>query len=367
MSFNPQTDFKHLLKSGNYADAEITCKDKTWKVHKVVLGSRSEYFDRALKAAENGKVNMDEHDPAKVELLLQYLYTGGKKTQDFVTFKQLLIIPLDVPYSDKYSNDPHRIPIVELTEFCLLAHTFQLPNLESAMEQELRERVAQCIEFLYWVKIKPGINFEPRPIANKPEDVTTILKGFQSAVRKVHEQPMLRRLHKIMAIFAYLLRDFLPADVLQPLMAEIPAFQQDLSTILLTKHFPDLSKSLLTRSAWGDYIRGHYVNGKNQCCKALLSKCLHPTDPDEEVVEVEVVLDPSTGGTTVWCLDCSTEVVTDMVDQMLNCWLGELDMDGPSDDELYEDDDELDDYDELDEDDDVKLETTEEEMMDLKV
>lgn len=50
---NPQdadlraSDLK-LLETGNFADAEIICQGKTFKIHKAVVCTRSVWFDKAL-------------------------------------------------------------------------------------------------------------------------------------------------------------------------------------------------------------------------------------------------------------------------------------------------------------------------------
>lgn len=37
-----------LLETGNFADAELICGDKTFKIHKSVVCTRSVWFERAL-------------------------------------------------------------------------------------------------------------------------------------------------------------------------------------------------------------------------------------------------------------------------------------------------------------------------------
>lgn len=37
-----------LLATGNFADAEIICGDKTFKIHKSVVCTRSVWFEKAL-------------------------------------------------------------------------------------------------------------------------------------------------------------------------------------------------------------------------------------------------------------------------------------------------------------------------------
>jgi hypothetical protein len=45
------TDTKiSLFETGEWADAEITCKGKTWKVHKCIICTRCKWFERAFKS-----------------------------------------------------------------------------------------------------------------------------------------------------------------------------------------------------------------------------------------------------------------------------------------------------------------------------
>lgn len=39
---------QRLLESGMLADAEVKCARRTWKVHKIILCNRSDWFKKAL-------------------------------------------------------------------------------------------------------------------------------------------------------------------------------------------------------------------------------------------------------------------------------------------------------------------------------
>lgn len=39
---------RRLLESGMLADAEVKCAERTWKVHKIILCTRSDWFKKAL-------------------------------------------------------------------------------------------------------------------------------------------------------------------------------------------------------------------------------------------------------------------------------------------------------------------------------
>lgn len=39
---------RRLFETGNLADATVVCGDRTWNVHKVILGSRCRWFKAAF-------------------------------------------------------------------------------------------------------------------------------------------------------------------------------------------------------------------------------------------------------------------------------------------------------------------------------
>lgn len=48
VSFTFLLTVQRLLESGMLADAEVKCAGCTWKVHKVILCTRSDWFKKAL-------------------------------------------------------------------------------------------------------------------------------------------------------------------------------------------------------------------------------------------------------------------------------------------------------------------------------
>lgn len=82
---NPQPllkSYSDLLQSGLFSDAEVRCGSRTWKVHKAILCTRSEWFKKALmghfKESATGIVTIEICSEDEVNLLLHYLYTGGE-------------------------------------------------------------------------------------------------------------------------------------------------------------------------------------------------------------------------------------------------------------------------------------------------
>ncbi|KAI4659343.1 uncharacterized protein J4E78_005770 [Alternaria triticimaculans] len=71
---------KGSLKSGAYSDLTIKCGSDMYKVHKVIVCERAEFFARAIKfggqESESGTVDLPKDEPAIVKLLIQYLYEG---------------------------------------------------------------------------------------------------------------------------------------------------------------------------------------------------------------------------------------------------------------------------------------------------
>ncbi|KAK2069900.1 hypothetical protein P8C59_004443 [Phyllachora maydis] len=69
-----------LIRSGEFSDASISCKDRTWKIHRCILEPRSAWFAKALSGKfEEGKskhVTIEESEPDILNLVLEYIYCG---------------------------------------------------------------------------------------------------------------------------------------------------------------------------------------------------------------------------------------------------------------------------------------------------
>ncbi|RYO70402.1 hypothetical protein AA0113_g3234 [Alternaria arborescens] len=78
--FNLNITSFFFLKSGAYSDLTIACGSDTYKVHKVIICGRADFFARTLnfggKESESGVVDLPEDEPTIVKLLIQYLYEG---------------------------------------------------------------------------------------------------------------------------------------------------------------------------------------------------------------------------------------------------------------------------------------------------
>ncbi|KAI3392434.1 hypothetical protein diail_5713 [Diaporthe ilicicola] len=85
-TFMLEGKYLDLLQSGTLSDAQVRCGKRTWKVHKVILYVRSEWFKKALtgpfKEAETGVVTITGFTEEEVDCLLHYIYTGKLKIND---------------------------------------------------------------------------------------------------------------------------------------------------------------------------------------------------------------------------------------------------------------------------------------------
>ncbi|KAK1832921.1 BTB/POZ protein [Podospora conica] len=69
-----------LLESGLFSDVAVKCGDKTWRLHKNILCSRSIWFEKALtgkfEESKTGVVEIHTFDPEAVDWVIRYIYTG---------------------------------------------------------------------------------------------------------------------------------------------------------------------------------------------------------------------------------------------------------------------------------------------------
>ncbi|KAI7152919.1 hypothetical protein KC349_g8698 [Hortaea werneckii] len=68
----------NVFTQGEYSDLAITCGERTWKVHRLVLCTQSEYFHKACNGpfteAQDRKIDLSDDDVHVLATMLHYLY-----------------------------------------------------------------------------------------------------------------------------------------------------------------------------------------------------------------------------------------------------------------------------------------------------
>jgi len=115
MPEDTDNDFKGHYKSGEFADFVIKCEGREWKVHRVIISSRSGYFRKACQEAfREGMdkcINLEEEDPYMVEKMLLSLYTLDDQESQQIHPKEHQKTPASK--SMDTSKVVHRVPRID--------------------------------------------------------------------------------------------------------------------------------------------------------------------------------------------------------------------------------------------------------------
>ncbi|KAK8053106.1 hypothetical protein PG996_012407 [Apiospora saccharicola] len=67
-------------RTGIFSDLKVVCGGREWNLHRNILSSRCEWFDKALRGdfreAHTQEIMIQEFDPGDIELMLEYIYIG---------------------------------------------------------------------------------------------------------------------------------------------------------------------------------------------------------------------------------------------------------------------------------------------------
>ncbi|KAH7215684.1 hypothetical protein DER44DRAFT_856307 [Fusarium oxysporum] len=66
-----------FLKTGEFSDLIIVCGNDRYRVHRLILGGRSNFFKVACNGnfkESDGEINLPDDDPAAVRKMIGYLY-----------------------------------------------------------------------------------------------------------------------------------------------------------------------------------------------------------------------------------------------------------------------------------------------------
>ncbi|KAK3314183.1 BTB/POZ protein [Apodospora peruviana] len=174
---------EQLLDSGLFADVVVKCGERTWKLHKNILCTRSKWFDAALNGnfaeANSREISLsDEHGEDAVDWVIRYVYTGvcdiptlrpGTKT-NFVTCYEVYTVA-----------DYFGLPALVRIALDALAAEFdaRLPRLQLQGERpDYLDELFDAIELVY--------QHVPVPDTNRPHSpLRAAFLGFSFAARFV--------------------------------------------------------------------------------------------------------------------------------------------------------------------------------------
>ncbi|KAI0838002.1 BTB/POZ protein [Hypoxylon sp. FL0890] len=157
-------DNRKLLECDFMKDTIIECGGRVWKVHKLILATRSEWFNKALcgpfEEAKNSKVIIHEQDPKHVNWVITWIYSYEFYEADFT-------LELDI-----YENYLKFYHIADF--FCL---------------GDLREHIKKKLEATLEAKAKRALRFYilGKRRSNNTEAVTAEFAGFFIGVQAAYK------------------------------------------------------------------------------------------------------------------------------------------------------------------------------------
>jgi len=132
-------DLELLYCNKDYADVVITCGDRKFECHKVILTSRSpvfkSMFGAGMKEGCTGRVEIKDMNPEVLENLLKYIYTSDAPDIDavakelFVAADQYQLIKLKQLCEEKLSST---IDVDNCIDLLVLGELHQASSLKEA-------------------------------------------------------------------------------------------------------------------------------------------------------------------------------------------------------------------------------------------
>lgn len=150
-------NFYELYKSEKYTDVTLVCKDRNFKVHKIILVSRSPVFramfELDMKESSTNIVDVYDIEPEAFEKFLEYMYTGNTN----VTFTEVVSL---LEACEKYQLLDAKqlclavlkanISITKAVEILLMADKFKLVSLKRTLLKFINDNAAQVLESDGW-------------------------------------------------------------------------------------------------------------------------------------------------------------------------------------------------------------------------
>lgn len=123
-----------ILKDSKYSDFVVRCDGKSFRVHKFMLATKSDYFraaiDGGFKESAENQITMMDVRPAAMAVVILYLYWGATSLSQFYphlnsTFHDQFT-PLEINYIQSFAGH---------LDIYLLADRLMLPGLRSLADE----------------------------------------------------------------------------------------------------------------------------------------------------------------------------------------------------------------------------------------
>ncbi|KAJ6199966.1 hypothetical protein J3E72DRAFT_393437 [Bipolaris maydis] len=161
------------LASSTYSDFKITCGSDTYKVRKVIVYNRAEFFARAVSfSGQSGILDLPEDEPETVKLLIQYLYERGYEPQLPLTDTLFSIVAISTPvehgkssskkldyhlvFPHTYYNEHNYCHNINTSDFHIAVnYTFSTtPEGDSGLRDLINQSIAKHIELAQGAAIR---------------------------------------------------------------------------------------------------------------------------------------------------------------------------------------------------------------------
>ncbi|KAG8162598.1 hypothetical protein KVR01_008363 [Diaporthe batatas] len=283
-----------LLKSGNFADAVIICKGKTWKVHRLILRSGCVWFDKAFannwKEAQTGRVQLQDQQPEQIDDLLKFIYTG-RFTPHLASNAKVISNP----------NLETNVSLWQAADF------FLLPSLETAVYNYLYDRTTAVLRCFHTRRLRLTDSTPGRDSEAQPHD-DTFFADFSRAIEKAYKFPRAREIQKLLAVTICALRKHVPKSVFGDLM-ETPGFQKDMCATFTALHFTKPTEQFVDATVPFDIVQNRHCF---DCNRNLRTCNLAQNDL------WDMTLDPFSVGFVKWCGSCARPWIKSLLDTMIS-------------------------------------------------
>ncbi|KAJ4387645.1 hypothetical protein N0V93_008242 [Gnomoniopsis smithogilvyi] len=303
---------EELFQSGMWSDVEIVCQDKTWKLHKAILGGQCKWFATALqdkstrKDGATDQIRLDEEDPELLNAVLRYIYTDS--------------IPLNINVEPLIPDLKRLLCLYYLADFLLL------DDLVDSIRVHFDGCLVAAIQTLYTFDVISDC-IKPKPKVHSREAVDAMLDSLRRAtVRAYHQSGELHReFQKKLAVVTYGLRDHMPRNYLKLLGEEVADFHHDLYTILTFNHFTRFSS--VYEEPLEDILDAYHCQllrtAQALCviCEQEMNALYYFKFDSTSAKSIEIVLDPFTAGCDVFCTDCARKGLNRHIQRLMSdCW-----------------------------------------------